>query len=113
MRARLGFVYDPTPSPSNTLTPDLPDATRIKVAAGVGWHHQSGFKIDFGFQFVALMNQHSGATGFPGTYGGTAEVMSLTLGYNGLSRIFGGEGPGAVLLLPAGPVQRDGVAKEI
>jgi long-chain fatty acid transport protein len=81
VRARLGFVYDPTPSPSNTLTPDLPDATRIKVAAGVGWRHESGFKVDFGFQFVALLAQHSGFPGFAGSYGGTAEVVSLTLGY--------------------------------
>lgn len=80
-QVRLGFVYDPTPSPSNTLTPDLPDATRLKVAAGLGFHHSSGFRADLGFQFVALLSQPSSAPGLPGTYSGTAEVISLTVGY--------------------------------
>ncbi len=92
IRARLGFVYDPTPTPSGTLTPDLPDASRVKVSAGVGYTHSSGFFADLGFQFVALLNQQAtspcvtGATdqcagGLPGTYGGTAEVISLSIGF--------------------------------
>lgn len=78
---RLGFVYDPTPSPRYTLTPDLPDSTRIKVTAGVGWQHTSGFGVDLGYQFVALTGAESLAAGFEGTYGGTAQVIGLTLSY--------------------------------
>src|SRR5581483_10420429 len=81
IQARLGFMIDPTPSPSTTLTPDLPDATRINIGAGIGWRHSSGFKVDFGFQFIALLSQSSSALGFPGTYSGTAEVLSLSLGW--------------------------------
>ncbi|MBX7097810.1 MAG: outer membrane protein transport protein [Myxococcaceae bacterium] len=80
--ARLGFVVDPTPSPSVTLTPDLPDATRIKVGAGVGWVHDSGFAVDVGYQFVALIPHESVAPGFSGTYSGTAQVLAVTLGYH-------------------------------
>jgi len=92
LQARVGFVYDPTPSPSDTLTPDLPDATRIKVAVGVGYTHSSGVFADLGYQFVALLSQQAtspcvtGTTdmcagGFPGTYSGTAHVISLSLGF--------------------------------
>lgn len=79
--ARIGFVYDPTPSPSNTLTPDLPDATRLKLCVGAGYKHSSGFFADLGFQLIALLTQNSSAPGFPGSYGGTAEVLSLSIGY--------------------------------
>ena len=78
---RLGFVYDPTPSPRGTLTPDLPDSTRLKITAGVGWQHQSGFGIDVGYQFVVLTGADSTAPGFQGRYAGTAQVLGLTLGY--------------------------------
>lgn len=79
--ARLGFMVDPTPSPSSTLTPDLPDSTRLNFGAGIGWRHASGLKIDFGFQLVALLAHESTSPGFTGTYGGTAEVLSLSVGW--------------------------------
>ncbi len=78
---RLGFVYDPTPSPRGTLTPDLPDSTRVKITAGVGWKHDSGFGVDLGYQFVILTGADSLAPGFEGTYSGTAQVIGLTLTY--------------------------------
>ena len=81
VQARIGFVYDPSPSPAQTLTPDLPDASRVKVAAGVSWHHDSGFRVDFGYQFVALLAQNSLAPGFNGTYSGTAQVIGLNVGF--------------------------------
>jgi hypothetical protein len=81
LSARVGFVYDPTPTPANTLTPDLPDATRLKFAAGAGWRHPSGFFADLAVQIVALLPQESTAVGFPGTYSGSAGVLSFTVGY--------------------------------
>jgi len=78
---RLGFVYDPTPAIRPTLTPDIPDSTRVKITAGVGWKHDSGFGVDIGYQFVALTGAESTAPGFSGTYGGTAQVVGLTLTY--------------------------------
>ncbi len=79
--ARIGFVYDPTPSPAQTLTPDLPDSTRIKICAGVSWKHDVGLRVDFGYQFVLLMSQNSYAPGFEGTYSGTAQVIGLNVGF--------------------------------
>jgi long-chain fatty acid transport protein len=44
---RLGAVYDPTPSPLDTLTPDLPDSNRLKITAGAGYTHER-FHADVG-----------------------------------------------------------------
>ncbi|WP_223641374.1 OmpP1/FadL family transporter [Corallococcus sp. EGB] len=81
LQVRLGFTYDPSPSPNSTLTPDLPDANRIKVSAGVGYEFKP-FRADLGYQFVALANKESTAPGMPGTYSGSAHVLGLTLGFN-------------------------------
>jgi long-chain fatty acid transport protein len=85
VQVRLGFLWDPTPAPVQTLGPDLPDSTRLNFCAGVGWHHPSGFLVDFGFQFVALFNHQSTLPTLPGSYGGTAQVLTLTFGWRHLS----------------------------
>ncbi|NBD10305.1 MULTISPECIES: OmpP1/FadL family transporter [Corallococcus] len=81
LQARVGFVYDPSPSPNNTLTPDLPDANRIKATLGLGYQFRP-FRADLGYQFVALADKESSAPGMPGTYAGTAHVFGLTLGFS-------------------------------
>lgn len=80
VRVRLGAMYDPTPSPKETLSPDLPDATRIGLAAGVGLRI-SGFEADLGYQRVIMLDTESTYAPLPGTYGGSADVVGLTLGY--------------------------------
>jgi long-chain fatty acid transport protein len=81
LQARLGFVYDPAPTPAWTLTPDLPDANRTKITAGVGYALGS-LRADVGYQYVILGDKVSSAAGFPGTYSGDAHVGALTLGYS-------------------------------
>ncbi|WNG40900.1 transporter [Archangium violaceum] len=78
---RLGFIYDPTPTPEETLTPDLPDADRLNFSAGLGYA-LSNFRADLGYQFVLLQDQRSTAEELPGTYSGSAHVIGLTLGYS-------------------------------
>ncbi len=80
VRLRAGAIFDPTPSPAETLSPDLPDANRLNLALGAGVH-LDGFRIDLGYQHVILMNNESTFPLLPGTYSGKAEVLSLTLGY--------------------------------
>jgi long-chain fatty acid transport protein len=81
LQVRAGFVYDPSPSPNSTLTPDLPDANRIKATVGVGYQFRP-FRADLGYQFVALVDKVSTAPGIPGTYSGSAHVFGLTLGFS-------------------------------
>lgn len=79
--ARLGFAFDPTVSPANTLTPDLPDATRVRITAGAGWRSTFGLSVDLAYQFVLLTPATSTAPGFSGTYTGSAQVIALNVGY--------------------------------
>ncbi|HYO73744.1 MAG TPA: outer membrane protein transport protein [Archangium sp.] len=81
LAVRAGFVYDPTPSPANTLAPDLPDADRIRVSLGAGYA-LSAFRVDAGYQFVSLMEKESTFAPLPGRYRGSAHVIGLTLGYS-------------------------------
>lgn len=81
LAVRLGFIYDPTPSPEDTITPDLPDFDRLNFTAGVGYGF-SHFRADVGYHLVVLRDQRSTSELLPGTYTGTAHVFGLTLGYS-------------------------------
>lgn len=80
-RARMGFSFDPTGTPSSTLTPDLPDATKFRFSGGAGWRSSFGLFADLAYQFVFLVPIRSTAPGFGGVYGGSAHVVALNLGY--------------------------------
>ena len=41
-QVRLGLIYDPTGTPTSTLTPDLPDFSRFSVCVGAGWRSDFG-----------------------------------------------------------------------
>ena len=79
---RGGVLIDPTPSPENTLGPDIPDSTRMNLALGGTWRHDSGIHVDVGYQFILLTGQTSTLPQFPGDYGGFANVLGLSLGYS-------------------------------
>lgn len=77
---RAGFLYDPTPYPKETISPDLPDADRLNFAVGGGFR-QDGLAVDLGFQWVHLMTTTSTYPTLPGSYDGNAQVIGLTVGY--------------------------------
>lgn len=77
---RAGAVYDPTPSPTRTLTPDMPDSTRFKGTLGVGYTH-GRMQLDAGYQFVFLTPVTSDAPGYEGHYAGRAHVLGLSVAY--------------------------------
>ncbi|WP_224362716.1 OmpP1/FadL family transporter [Hyalangium versicolor] len=77
---RVGGEVDPTPSPGDTLTPDLPDFNRVSASVGVGFNF-APFRADLGYQHVRLLHTDSTVAGFEGFYNGSAHVMGLTLGY--------------------------------
>jgi long-chain fatty acid transport protein len=55
---RGGLLLDKTPSPTSTLQPDLPDATRLNFAGGVGWR-SGAFHIDVGAQYILFFQTTS------------------------------------------------------
>lgn len=81
-RVRGGVIYDPKPSPANTLTPDIPDANRLNLAVGGTYVHETGFRADLGYQFIFLMKSESTAPQFPGEYGGNVNLLGISLGYS-------------------------------
>jgi long-chain fatty acid transport protein len=81
IRLRGGALFDPSPSPQDTLTPDIPDASRLNLALGGGYHHPGGFFADLGYQFLILFKRESTAPEFPGSYGGLVNILGVSLGY--------------------------------
>ena len=79
---RGGVLVDPSPSPAETLTPDIPDATRINLALGGTWKHESGVHVDLGYQFIILTGKTSTAPALPGDYGGFVNILGLSVGYS-------------------------------
>jgi long-chain fatty acid transport protein len=87
---RLGFRYDPTPVPAETMGPDLPDADRFFYSAGVGYKFSS-WTFDLAYMYVdkkdrTVNNQTTPAfpsygTGFNGTWKGDAHLVALDVGY--------------------------------
>jgi len=81
LQVRAGFVVDLSPSPAETLTPDLPDADRYKLTLGAGYT-MGNLRADAAYQLVLLAETESSAPGMDGTYSGSAHVFGVTLGYS-------------------------------
>ena len=80
-RVRAGVMYDPSPSPAETLTPETPDADRLNLALGIGYRHESGLRADVGYQLLLLFKKPSTAPQLPGDYGGLVNIVGITVGY--------------------------------
>ena len=80
-QVRGGVLIDPSPSPANTLTPDIPDTTRVNLAAGGTYKTDIGVHVDVGYQFIILTGKTSTAPPFPGDYGGFVNILGITVGY--------------------------------
>jgi long-chain fatty acid transport protein len=87
---RLGFRYDPTPVPADTMGPELPDADKMYYCAGLGYKH-SNWIFDLAYMYVdkkdrTVNNQTAPAppsvgSGFNGTWGGDAHLVAMDIGY--------------------------------
>jgi long-chain fatty acid transport protein len=77
LHLRLGVGYDSTPLPNENLGPLLPDAPRVEVAGGIGWHER-WIALDAGYMAVLLRKETSTSPDFRATYESTGHVISLT-----------------------------------
>jgi long-chain fatty acid transport protein len=80
---RLGALYDKNPEPTDVVGPLLPDADRIGVTFGVGWH-SGPFVVDvteFVLHFKKRSTEGISSDNFNGTYKTDANLISLNLGY--------------------------------
>lgn len=80
---RGGIMLDPTPSPAATVQPDVPDSSRVNLAAGFGWR-AGAFHIDLGMQWIIFTGVTSGEVSTalplynPATYSANALVGTLS-----------------------------------
>ena len=89
---RLGFRYDPTPVPAETMGPELPDADKLYYCAGAGYKYNS-WTFDLAYMFVdkkdrTVNNQSvppivagTPLTGFNGEWTGDAHLVAFDVGY--------------------------------
>ena len=75
------MLIDPTPSPQDTISPELPDANRVNIALGTGYQWDK-FAIDAGYQLVVITNAKTTYAPLPGSYSGVANLLSVTFGFH-------------------------------
>jgi len=80
---RLGALYDQTPQPTEVVGPLLPDADRIGLTFGVGYHHGPWIidATEFILHFKERGTQGRSLENFNGTYKTDANLISINLGY--------------------------------
>ena len=94
LHLRLGLGYDATPLPLVTLGPLLPDAPRMEVSAGLGWH-EHWFALDIGYMAVISSRRRRPAPTSAHTYDTNGHVLtvSATVRFGGVGRHVSHEEP--------------------
>jgi long-chain fatty acid transport protein len=85
---RLGFIYDASGQPAETVEPLLPDANRVEGTIGIGYRFGECWSVDVAYQMILFSDRT--VTGppptgdlnkFPGTYKSSANLFGLSIGY--------------------------------
>lgn len=79
---RLGGVLDLAASPADTLSPSLPDSTRLGFSVGVG-HAFGPVRGDLAYQFIAFLGRASSGEAYPAQYAANAHLIALSLAWLG------------------------------
>jgi long-chain fatty acid transport protein len=90
---RIGFRYDPSPVPADTLSPLLPDSDRLFYCAGAGYKYRN-WTFDLSYMYLdkkdrTVNNQTPNGVptpvnygaGFDGTWSGDAHLLAFDIGY--------------------------------
>jgi len=90
---RIGFRYDPSPVPADTLSPLLPDSDRLFYCAGAGYKYRN-WTFDLSYMYLdkkdrTVNNQTPNGVptpvnygaGFNGTWSGDAHLLAFDIGY--------------------------------
>ena len=78
LTARVGGYYDPSPVPSEHLTPTAPDGSRVAFTAGAGYRISPAWSADaFAEQMWILRRDTTSVDTMPASYGGTALVLGV------------------------------------
>jgi long-chain fatty acid transport protein len=77
---RLGAMLDFAASPAETLSPSLPDSTRIGFSAGVGQSF-GPVRADLAYQFIFFLPRTSTGEAYPAQYNANAHLIALSLAW--------------------------------
>ena len=85
---RLGFRWDPTPVPAETMGPELPDADKLYYCAGAGYKVRN-WTFDLAYMYVDkkdrtennLRTEGGIPVGFNGKWTGDAHLVAFDIGY--------------------------------
>ncbi|MBA2662110.1 MAG: outer membrane protein transport protein [Bradymonadaceae bacterium] len=78
---RTGFAIDPTPSPSDTLSPSQPDSDRFVVTIGAGYKLGAGLTLDLSYGHLFFSGAQPTGEAFEGRYESSANVVSAGLSF--------------------------------
>jgi long-chain fatty acid transport protein len=85
---RLGYIYDPTPQPIESVGPMLPDDNRHDFSIGLGYT-LNNMQFDAGYMFVDIGERTTvedgvgkNHYGFNGTYNSLAQLAFISFGIN-------------------------------
>ena len=81
LEVRAGYMYDRSPVPRTTLSPELPDSTRHIYTAGLSFH-KDRLKFHLGYQATVFNDVRSYNAALGGTYNSIAHLAFLGLSYN-------------------------------
>ena len=80
---RAGTSVSLTPIKDGYVTPELPDANRINLMAGVGYKISKCFAVDASYTFEHFTRKDNNiALGLNGTYKTYISAIGLSLNYN-------------------------------
>jgi long-chain fatty acid transport protein len=81
---RIGYIYDKTPAPTNTINPLLPDADRNDFSIGFGYKLSDQLHMDVAYMGVFFKTRSTKGTnvdGYDGIYNTHVNLFSLSCGY--------------------------------
>jgi long-chain fatty acid transport protein len=81
LRAGVGYAF--TPVGKGYVTPEVPDADRILLSAGIGYKASERFNVDFSFLYenVKARNETNIETGLSGEFKTLAYIPGISLTY--------------------------------
>lgn len=80
MDLRAGYAYDTSPSPSDTVGPELPDADRHNFSVGSGLHNEFG-SIDLAYMWVHWLDRTVDNSKEKGTFKSDAHLFAVAVTY--------------------------------
>lgn len=77
---RAGYVWDESPVPDSTRSPELPGSDRQMIMAGVGWKG-GGVGVDLAYSYLWADKAPAGGDLPVGEYETTTHLLALSVGY--------------------------------